>query len=94
MLPEPWDPVIRPDPHSYWNELRTVEPVASGIGAFGSGIHLGLGAPLARREAHIAFAAIRDRLGRLELDMQPEDLDWTPGFVLRGARSIRVRRAA
>jgi cytochrome P450 len=62
--------------------------------AFGSGIHLCLGAPLARREAHIAFAAIRDRLGRLELDMQPEDLDWTPGFFLRGARSIRVRRVA
>jgi len=61
--------------------------------AFGSGIHLCLGAPLARREAHIAFGAIRDRLGRLELDMQPEDLDWTPGFFLRGARSIHVRRS-
>ncbi len=61
--------------------------------AFGSGIHLCLGAPLARREAHIAFGVIRDRLGRLELDMQPEDLDWTPGFFLRGARSIHVRRS-
>jgi cytochrome P450 len=62
--------------------------------AFGSGIHLCLGAPLARREAHVAFAAIRDRLGRLELDMEPEALDWTPGFFLRGARSIRVSRVA
>lgn len=62
--------------------------------AFGSGIHLCLGAPLARREAHVAFAGLRDRLGRVELDMNPADLEWTEGFFLRGARSIRMRRAA
>lgn len=62
--------------------------------AFGSGIHLCLGAPLARREAHLAFAALRERVGRLELDMDEGDLSWTEGFFLRGARSIRVRRAA
>lgn len=62
--------------------------------AFGSGIHLCLGAPLARREAHVAFTGLRDRLGRLELDMDPGDLEWTDGFFLRGARSIRMRRAA
>jgi cytochrome P450 len=61
--------------------------------AFGSGIHLCLGAPLARREAHVALAAIAARLGRLELDMDVDDLEWTPGFFLRGARSIEVRRS-
>jgi cytochrome P450 PksS len=62
--------------------------------AFGSGIHLCLGAPLARREAHLAFGALRDRLGRLELDMEESELQWTEGFFLRGARSIEVRRCA
>jgi cytochrome P450 len=62
--------------------------------AFGSGIHLCLGAPLARREAHVAFAAVRDRVGRLELDMDPSKLEWTEGFFLRGARSLTVRRVA
>lgn len=62
--------------------------------AFGSGIHLCLGAPLARREAHVAFAGLRDRIGRVELDVDPEELEWTQGFFLRGARSMRVRRAS
>lgn len=62
--------------------------------AFGTGIHLCLGAPLARREAQVAFTALRDRVGRLELDMDPPDLAWSEGFFLRGARSIHVRRAA
>lgn len=62
--------------------------------AFGSGIHLCLGAPLARREAHVALGALRDQIGRLEMDMDTVDLEWTEGFFLRGARSIRVRRAA
>ena len=62
--------------------------------AFGSGIHLCLGAPLARREAHVAFARLRDRLGRLELDIEEDDLEWTEGFFLRGARSMPMRRVA
>ena len=62
--------------------------------AFGSGIHLCLGAPLARREAHVALSAVRDRLGRLELDMDPSELEWTQDFFLRGARSLMVRRVA
>ena len=62
--------------------------------AFGSGIHLCLGAPLARREAHVALTSIRDRLGRLELDADPHALQWTEGFFLRGARSMPMRRVA
>ncbi|HSJ27462.1 MAG TPA: cytochrome P450 [Acidimicrobiia bacterium] len=59
--------------------------------AFGSGIHLCLGAPLARREAQVAFAALSRRLGRLELDMDPASIDWTQGFFLRGARALQLR---
>ena len=32
MMPEPWDPSIRADPHSYWNQLRGTEPVAPRVG--------------------------------------------------------------
>ncbi|MDX1449921.1 MAG: cytochrome P450, partial [Acidimicrobiia bacterium] len=32
MLPEPWDPTIRSDPHRYWNALRDLEPVAARVG--------------------------------------------------------------
>ena len=62
--------------------------------AFGSGIHLCLGAPLARKETHIALAGLRERVGRLDLDMDVADLEWNEGFFLRGARSMRVRRVA
>jgi cytochrome P450 len=60
--------------------------------AFGSGIHLCLGAPLARREAQVALEALSRELGRLELDMDDAAIDWTQGFFLRGARTLQVRR--
>ena len=61
--------------------------------AFGSGIHLCLGAPLARKEGHVAFDALAARIGRLELAMDEADIEWPTGFFLRGARRLDVRRA-
>ncbi len=55
---------------------------------FGWGIHHCLGAPLARLEAQIVFARLRERFARLEL------LDDDPPRVvsfLRGLRSMQVR---
>ena len=60
--------------------------------AFGSGIHHCLGAPLARREATIAFEVLARRVGRLELTVDRSELDWTKEIFLRGASSIPVRR--
>ena len=61
--------------------------------AFGSGIHRCLGAPLARREARIAFESLNAAVGRLELAVDRDDLAWTPDNFLRGAVTVPVRRA-
>ncbi|MFU1794909.1 cytochrome P450 family protein [Paenibacillus azoreducens] len=44
--------------------------------AFGKGIHLCLGAPLARLEAQIAFATLLGRLPDLHLAIEPEQLNY------------------
>ena len=56
--------------------------------SFGAGIHFCLGAPLARLEFEILFAAILRRLPGLEVVEVPA---WKPRFVLRGLESLRVR---
>ena len=56
--------------------------------AFSRGIHFCLGAPLARLEGAIAFHALLQRFGRLELDGAVER---NPNTVLRGLRHLPVR---
>ena len=56
--------------------------------AFGYGIHHCVGAPLARLEAQIAFAALLRRLPNLRLlEQAPE---WQQGVSLRALKSLRV----
>jgi cytochrome P450 len=58
------------------------------IMSFGMGIHFCLGAPLARLEGEVAFAALASRLTGLALaDPAPA---WRGGVVLRGLRSLPV----
>ncbi|SDT69116.1 cytochrome P450 family protein [Actinoplanes derwentensis] len=59
--------------------------------AFGHGIHYCLGAPLARLEARIAFTALLDRFPDLRLAVEPEELRWRPGILLRGLWELPVR---
>ncbi len=55
---------------------------------FGHGIHFCMGAPLARLEGRIAFAALAGRLTRLELlDPAPE---WIDSLSLRGVRALKL----
>ncbi len=56
--------------------------------SFGAGIHYCLGAPLAKLEFEILFAAILHRMPRLQVVEQPA---WKPRFVLRGLEALRVR---
>jgi cytochrome P450 PksS len=56
--------------------------------AFGSGIHLCLGAPLARLEGRIAFTALLDRYAQMQLAATAEELSWNDDFFLRGLRSL------
>lgn len=80
------DPGVFDDPDQF-----DVRRDPKGHLAFGSGIHHCLGAPLARREAIIACEELARDVGRLELDADRSDLEWTPEFFLRGASAIPVR---
>jgi len=58
--------------------------------AFGHGIHFCLGAPLARLEGQIAFASLLRRFPELRLAVEPGELRWRHGLVLRGLRELPV----
>jgi cytochrome P450 len=58
--------------------------------AFGRGIHICLGAPLARLEGQIAFGTLFQRLPHLRLNCEPESLTWNPIPNLRGLKSLPV----
>ncbi|WP_433614577.1 cytochrome P450 family protein [Paenibacillus cellulositrophicus] len=57
--------------------------------AFGGGIHLCLGAPLARMEGQIAFGSLLRRFPNLRLDVKPEDLAYHYS-TLRSLMSLPV----
>jgi len=60
--------------------------------AFGYGIHFCLGAPLARMEAHLAFATLLRRFPQMRLAVPSDDLHWGhgDGLVLRGLTELPV----
>jgi cytochrome P450 len=59
--------------------------------AFGHGIHYCVGAPLARLETQLAFPILLDRLPNLELDIDPDAIEWNPSVLLHGMKSMPVR---
>ena len=59
--------------------------------AFGSGIHVCLGSPLARLEGRIALGTLFRRFPNVRLDEPAEDVRWRPGFFFRGPARLRVR---
>lgn len=58
--------------------------------SFGKGIHYCLGAPLARLEGQIAFAALLKRLPNLRLSGDTAQLVWNNNLMLRGLKSLPV----
>ncbi|MEE4544301.1 cytochrome P450 [Streptomyces sp. V4-01] len=57
---------------------------------YGHGIHYCLGAPLARLEARIALATLLTRLPDLRMAVDPEELRWRGGLIMRGLRTLPV----
>ncbi|MFE2753218.1 cytochrome P450 [Actinosynnema sp. NPDC059335] len=77
------DPALVPDP-----ERLDVTRAAGSHVAFGHGVHHCLGAPLARMEMRIAFAALARRFpGLRTVDPEP---DYRPEAVVYGLSSLRV----
>jgi cytochrome P450 len=58
--------------------------------AFGKGIHICLGAPLARVEGQIAFSTLFRRFPELRLEVPAGELHWSSSF-LRGFARLPVR---
>lgn len=56
--------------------------------AFGRGIHLCLGAPLARLEGEIAINTLLRRYPNIELRSDIQALEWRPGMIVRGVKEI------
>jgi len=80
------DPGVFPEPQRF--DVRR-ENAHANI-AFGAGIHYCLGAPLARVEGEVAFAALLSRLPRLALAGGAPPLEWRENVVLRGLRALPV----
>jgi cytochrome P450 len=58
--------------------------------AFGQGIHICLGAPLARLEGDIAFTTLLRRLPQLRLNAPHESITWRVSANLRGLTALPV----
>ncbi|MGW0912438.1 cytochrome P450 family protein [Streptomyces sp. NPDC002784] len=57
---------------------------------YGHGIHYCLGAPLARLEGQTALATLLRRLPDLRLAVEPDELRWRGGLIMRGLRTLPV----
>jgi cytochrome P450 len=62
--------------------------------AFGFGLHLCLGFPLARLEGQIALPAVARRWERITLAVPEERLEWLNSMVFRGMTAMPIRVAA
>lgn len=80
------DPDVFDDPNRF-----SIERTPGRHIAFGFGIHLCVGAPLARLEASIALERLLARFTALEL--ASDRAEWIPGNLMRGLRRLEVRAA-
>lgn len=60
---------------------------------FGFGIHYCIGAQLARTEGRIALSKLFERFPRLDLPVDPGQLEWQPTLLNPSLRSLPVKSA-
>lgn len=78
------------DPEAFDNpEALDITRERTKVLSFGGGIHLCLGAQLARIEAQEALAALLARLPELELQ-DPTNIDWKQTITLRGPKTLQA----
>ncbi|MEI2406353.1 cytochrome P450 family protein [Niallia taxi] len=58
--------------------------------AFGQGVHMCLGAPLARVEGDIAFTTLLKRMPNLQLSIPREDVNWKFKLAAQGLTSLPI----
>lgn len=80
------DPDVFPNPHSF--DLRRDNKRHL---AYGKGVHVCLGAPLARIEAQEVLSALLNRFKKFELNCDPKKLEWRKDLALRGLLNLPVR---
>ena len=72
-------------------DLFNIEREKSPHLAFGKGIHMCLGAPLARLEGEIAIASLLKRFPQMKLAVDSNELNWRPGMIVRGVKKLPLQ---
>jgi len=62
--------------------------------AFGHGVHMCIGASLARKEMNVAFRVLLERLDNFALDCDEAALNYPPNVLLRGLKTLPLRFTA
>lgn len=83
------DPARFPEPDSLDLSRRDNQHLG-----YGHGIHYCLGAPLARLEGRTALETLFRRLPDVQLAVEPDDLRWRGGLIMRGLRTLPVEFTA
>ncbi|MBX3707832.1 MAG: cytochrome P450 [Pseudomonadales bacterium] len=81
------DEAVYPAPH----RLDVTRDNARTHVAFGHGVHMCIGASLARGELNVAFRVLLERLDDFALDCRPEELVYAPNVLLRGVSKLPIR---
>ncbi|MEU7065470.1 cytochrome P450 [Streptomyces sp. NPDC046161] len=79
------DPAVFPNPDALDFDRGPIAHMA-----FGNGPHHCVGSMLARMESEIIVATLLDRYPKLALAVPPEQIEWQPGALIRGPKTLPV----
>lgn len=80
------DPEVFGDPDQFLPERDSRKHLA-----YGKGVHVCLGAPLARIEAQEIIASLLKKFSQIELAQAPDQMEWREDLALRGLLSLPVK---